>query len=113
MERYYRDARVLTIYEGTSEMQRTVIARDLLASDGGRRVKGMADGIPFAKGGSAGREPRHKRTRVLSGMRPTGPLHIGHYFGALQNWLKMQAGYDCFYFVADWHALTTHYADTS
>ena len=46
-------------------------------------------------------------------MRPTGALHIGHYFGALSNWLKMQEEYDCFYFVADWHALTTHYADTS
>lgn len=54
-----------------------------------------------------------KRKRVLSGMRPTGPLHIGHYFGALSNWLKMQEEYDCFYFVADWHALTTHYADSS
>ncbi len=46
-------------------------------------------------------------------MRPTGRLHIGHYFGALSNWLKMQDEYDCFYFVADWHALTTHYADSS
>jgi len=46
-------------------------------------------------------------------MRPTGRLHIGHYFGALANWIRMQAEYDCFYFVADWHALTTHYADTS
>ena len=54
-----------------------------------------------------------RRARVLSGMRPTGRLHIGHYFGALKNWLKMQEEYDCFYFVADWHALTTHYADSS
>ncbi len=46
-------------------------------------------------------------------MRPTGKLHIGHYFGALQNWVRMQAEYDCFYFVADWHALTSDYADTS
>jgi tryptophanyl-tRNA synthetase len=46
-------------------------------------------------------------------MRPTGRLHLGHYFGALQNWLKMQEEFDCFYFVADWHALTTHYEDTS
>ncbi|MGB6484161.1 MAG: tryptophan--tRNA ligase [Candidatus Acidiferrales bacterium] len=53
------------------------------------------------------------KARVLSGMRPTGRLHIGHYFGALSNWLKMQDEYDCFYFVADWHALTTHYADSS
>jgi tryptophanyl-tRNA synthetase len=49
--------------------------------------------------------------RVLSGMRPTGPLHLGHYFGALANWLRLQQSYECFYFVADWHALTTHYTD--
>jgi tryptophanyl-tRNA synthetase len=55
------------------------------------------------------------RKRVLSGMRPTGRLHIGHYFGALQNWIRLQNDpqYECFYFVADWHALTTDYADTS
>jgi tryptophanyl-tRNA synthetase len=46
-------------------------------------------------------------------MRPTGRLHLGHYFGALRNWLKLQEEYDCFFFVADWHALTTHYEDTS
>jgi tryptophanyl-tRNA synthetase len=51
--------------------------------------------------------------RVLSGMRPTGKLHIGHYVGALQNWTRLQNAYDCFFFVADWHALTTDYADTS
>lgn len=51
--------------------------------------------------------------RVLSGMRPTGKLHIGHYVGALQNWVRMQESYECFFFVADWHALTTNYADTS
>jgi tryptophanyl-tRNA synthetase len=54
-----------------------------------------------------------KLKRVLSGMRPTGRLHIGHFFGALSNWLKLQEGYECFFFVADWHALTTHYEDTS
>lgn len=48
-------------------------------------------------------------TKVLSGMRPTGKLHIGHYFGALQNWVNLQEKYDCFYFIADWHALTTGY----
>ncbi len=53
------------------------------------------------------------RKRVLSGMRPTGRLHIGHYFGALSNWIRMQEEYDCFFFVADWHALTTDYADAS
>ena len=46
-------------------------------------------------------------------MRPTGRLHLGHFFGALQNWLKLQEEYECFFFVADWHALTTHYEDTS
>jgi tryptophanyl-tRNA synthetase len=52
-----------------------------------------------------------ERMRVLSGMRPTGPLHLGHYFGALANWIRLQEEYDCFFFVADWHALTTHYAE--
>lgn len=47
--------------------------------------------------------------RVLSGMRPTGRLHLGHYHGVLKNWVRLQGDYDCFYFVADWHALTTHY----
>ncbi len=47
--------------------------------------------------------------RVLSGMRPTGRLHLGHYHGVLCNWVRMQQDYDCFFFVADWHALTTHY----
>jgi tryptophanyl-tRNA synthetase len=53
--------------------------------------------------------------RVLSGMRPTGRLHIGHYFGALENWVKLQNDpqYECFFFIADWHALTSDYADTS
>jgi tryptophanyl-tRNA synthetase len=54
-----------------------------------------------------------KPKRVLSGMRPTGRLHLGHFFGALSNWLKLQQEYDCYFFVADWHALTTHYEDTS
>jgi len=47
--------------------------------------------------------------RVLSGMRPTGALHLGHYHGALKNWVRLQAQMNCFFFVADWHALTTHY----
>ncbi len=47
--------------------------------------------------------------RVLSGMRPTGSLHLGHYHGVLKNWLKLQHEYECLFFVADWHALTTHY----
>ncbi len=49
--------------------------------------------------------------RVLSGMRPTGRLHLGHYHGVLKNWVKLQHEYECFFFVADWHALTTHYED--
>lgn len=48
--------------------------------------------------------------RVLSGMRPTGRLHLGHYHGVLVNWLRLQTEYECFFFVADWHALTTDYA---
>jgi tryptophanyl-tRNA synthetase len=48
-------------------------------------------------------------TRVLSGMRPTGALHLGHYHGVLKNWVKLQAEYPCLFFVADWHALTTDY----
>jgi len=51
------------------------------------------------------------RPRVLSGMRPTGALHLGHYHGALKNWVRLQDDFDCFFFVADWHALTTHYED--
>jgi tryptophanyl-tRNA synthetase len=53
------------------------------------------------------------KKRVLSGMRSTGKLHLGNYVGALQNWVRMQDEYDCFFFIADWHALTTNYADTS
>lgn len=50
---------------------------------------------------------------ILSGTRPTGPLHLGNYFGALENWVKLQDEYECYFFVADWHALTTGYEDTS
>jgi tryptophanyl-tRNA synthetase len=53
------------------------------------------------------------KKRVLSGMRSTGKLHLGNYVGALENWVRMQEQYDCFFFIADWHALTTDYADTS
>jgi tryptophanyl-tRNA synthetase len=52
------------------------------------------------------------KKRVVSGMRPTGKLHLGHLVGALWNWVPLQDQYDCFYFVADWHALTSDYADT-
>src|SRR6188474_299120 len=51
--------------------------------------------------------------RVLSGMRPTGQLHLGHYHGALKNWVRLQNEFPCLFFAADWHALTTHYEDPS
>ena len=54
-----------------------------------------------------------QRPRVVSGMRPTGKLHLGHLVGALNNWVDLQDKYDCFYLVVDWHALTSDYADTS
>ncbi|CAN2049398.1 Tryptophan--tRNA ligase [Candidatus Magnetomoraceae bacterium gMMP-1] len=53
------------------------------------------------------------KKRILSGMRPTGPLHLGNYHGALANWKTMQDEYDCFFFIADWHALTSDYEDSS
>jgi tryptophanyl-tRNA synthetase len=59
------------------------------------------------------RDQGKPRPRVLSGMRPTGKLHLGNYVGALQNWVKLQNTHTCFFFVADWHALTTDYEDTS
>jgi len=54
-----------------------------------------------------------QKKRILSGMRPTGPLHLGNLFGALDNWIKMQDEYDCFFFIADWHALTSDYENTA
>jgi tryptophanyl-tRNA synthetase len=54
-----------------------------------------------------------QKPRVLSGMRPTGKLHLGNYLGALANWVGLQDKYDCFFLIVDWHALTTDYADTS
>ena len=53
------------------------------------------------------------RPRILSGMRPTGALHLGNYLGALENWVSLQDRYECFFFIADWHSLTSDYADTS
>ncbi len=53
------------------------------------------------------------KKRILSGMRPTGPLHLGNLHGALLNWVEMQEQYDCFFFIADWHALTSDYEDPS
>lgn len=54
----------------------------------------------------------YQSRRIVSGMRPTGQLHLGHYHGVLKNWIKLQHEFDCFFFVADWHALTTHYEDS-
>ena len=61
---------------------------------------------------TAGGATTAARKRVVSGMRPTGRLHLGHLVGALQNWVALQQQYDCFFFVADWHALTSHYDAT-
>lgn len=54
----------------------------------------------------------YQSRRIVSGMRPTGQLHLGHYHGVLKNWIKLQHEFDCFFFVADWHALTTHYEES-
>ena len=54
-----------------------------------------------------------RRPRVLSGFRPTGPMHIGHLVGALENWLRLQDSHDCFFAIADWHALTSEYQETT
>jgi tryptophanyl-tRNA synthetase len=54
-----------------------------------------------------------RRARVLSGARPSGKIHLGHLVGALNNWIELQKNYECYFAVVDWHALTTHYADTS
>ena len=61
----------------------------------------------------AGKTAATSRARVLSGMRPTGRLHLGNYMGALHNWVQLQHEYECYFFIADYHALTTDYADTS
>ncbi|ACM21359.1 tryptophanyl-tRNA synthetase [Geotalea daltonii FRC-32] len=53
-----------------------------------------------------------KNKRIVSGMRPTGKLHLGHYHGVLSNWLELQQEFECFFFAADWHSLTTEYANT-
>src|SRR5207247_10957444 len=54
-----------------------------------------------------------RRSRVLTGYRPTGPLHVGHWFGNIQNMLRLQEEHDAFFFIADWHALTTDYDRTA
>lgn len=77
------------------------------------RIRGVREEFAIQNGDTLSVAATSKPKRVLSGMRPTGRLHLGHYFGALSNWLKLQNEYECFFFVADWHALTTHYEDTS
>ena len=52
------------------------------------------------------------KKRIMSGMRPTGKLHLGHYFGVLKNWVELQEKYESYFFIADWHALTTKYNQT-
>ncbi len=71
----------------------------------------VQDSAPHKEEGKTGSKSSNymPQTRVLSGMRASGKLHLGHYFGALQNWVKLQDEYQCFYFVANWHGLTTHY----
>ena len=54
----------------------------------------------------------NEKKRIVSGMRPTGKLHLGHYFGVLQNWVKIQEEFESYFFIADWHALTTKYNQT-
>jgi len=66
-------------------------------------------GIDYSPGTPLLNIANSQNNRVLSGMRPTGLLHLGHYHGVLKNWIDLQHSYECFYFVADWHALTTHY----
>jgi len=69
----------------------------------------------FKKGKSLSisNQAQNRPMRILSGMRPTGRLHLGHYKGVLENWLKLQEEHQCFFFAADWHALTTDYANPS
>jgi len=83
----------------------------------------LTTGAEAKRAGESGSgAPALHRSRVLSGMRPTGRMHIGNYFGALANWVRLQnevlpgsqaGAYECFYFIADWHSLTSDYADTS
>ena len=81
---------------------------------GARRARILPGPVPRTRHGNRqpvqlGLPPSMFEPRVLSGMRPTGALHLGHYHGALKNWVQLQDEHPCFFFVADWHALTTHY----
>ena len=83
----------------------TVPARPTLSTPPAPLANGTDRGV--------GRMIAPAKLRVLSGMRPTGPLHLGHLVGALRNWVALQETHECFYCVVDWHALTSEYADTS
>ncbi len=67
--------------------------------------------VTTSDAGPSGSGAAPPRRRVLSGMRPTGAMHLGHWHGALKNWVRLQDEYECFFFAADWHALTTHYEE--
>ena len=67
--------------------------------------------VTTSDAGPSGSAAAPLRRRVLSGMRPTGAMHLGHWHGALKNWVRLQDEYECFFFAADWHALTTHYEE--
>src|SRR6185437_12731599 len=85
------------------------------ARDGPPRPDGLERPVlPHPLRPAIARSPKRMfQDRVLSGMRPTGSMHLGHYHGALRNWVKLQNEFPCLFFAADWHALTTHYEDPS
>src|SRR5207244_7406133 len=83
-----------------------------LRADSDRRFR-HAGGSPVSVHPVLASHAVTSKARVVSGMRPTGRLHLGHLIGALGNWVPLQEKYDCFYFVANWHALTSDFADTT
>ena len=91
----------------------TMILLVLVVTGGLGRLIGPDHAIRSSACSSAWSCPEMARPRILSGMRPTGALHLGHLTGALDNWVPLQDTYDCFYCIVDWHALTTDYADPS
>src|SRR6516162_6723625 len=91
--------------------RRSSCARARVRSDRSRGVRYNSRREPFCHATHVS-SPAPAR-RVLSGMRPTGPLHLGNWHGALRNWVELQYQYECFFFIADWHALTTGYEETA
>jgi tryptophanyl-tRNA synthetase len=79
---------------------------------GWRGINARADITRYERAGKGLNSDLSTNQRVLSGMRPTGRLHLGHYHGVLKNWIELQRSHECFFFVADWHALTTHYEES-